>query len=80
MRGRRFDLRHFSPEDGDSMLLRNVGIYRRVYTAPKPRRTSCLLLREPPETIIKNLQPIYLPNYTIKKKELLRRKGENTRT
>jgi hypothetical protein len=30
----------FSPEDRDSMLLRNVGIYRRVYTAPKPRITS----------------------------------------
>jgi hypothetical protein len=28
--------RHFSPEDGDSMFLRNVGNYRRVYTAPKP--------------------------------------------
>jgi hypothetical protein len=27
------------PEGGDSMFLRNVGIYRRVYTAPKPRRT-----------------------------------------
>jgi hypothetical protein len=25
-------------EDGDSMFLRNVGIYRRVYTASKPRR------------------------------------------
>jgi hypothetical protein len=30
----------YSPEDGDSMFLRNVGIYRRVYTAPKPRRIS----------------------------------------
>jgi hypothetical protein len=30
----------FSPEDGDIMFLRNVAIYRRVYTAPKPRRTS----------------------------------------
>jgi hypothetical protein len=29
-----------SPEDGDSMFLRTVGIYRRVYTAPKPRRTT----------------------------------------
>jgi hypothetical protein len=28
------------PEDGDSMFLRNVGIYRRVYMAPNPRRTS----------------------------------------
>jgi hypothetical protein len=30
----------FSPEDGDSIFLRNVGIYRRVYTAPKPRRIA----------------------------------------
>jgi hypothetical protein len=29
-----------SPEDGYSMFLRNVGIYRRVYMAPKPRRTT----------------------------------------
>jgi hypothetical protein len=27
-------------EDGDSMFLRNVGIYQLVYTAPKPRRIS----------------------------------------
>jgi hypothetical protein len=26
------------PEDGDSMILQNVGIYRRVYMAPKPRK------------------------------------------
>jgi hypothetical protein len=31
---------HFSPEDGVSMFLRNVGIYRRAYTAPKPKRTT----------------------------------------
>jgi hypothetical protein len=30
----------FSLEDGDSMFIRNVGIYRRVYTAPNSRRTS----------------------------------------
>jgi hypothetical protein len=24
-------------EDGDSIFLRNVGIYLRIYTAPKPR-------------------------------------------
>jgi hypothetical protein len=29
----------FNPEDGDNKLLRNVGIYRRVYPAPKSRRT-----------------------------------------
>jgi hypothetical protein len=34
---------HFSPEDGDRMFLRNVGIYRRVHTAPKPRRTTSSL-------------------------------------
>jgi hypothetical protein len=28
------------PEDVDGIFLRNIGIYRRVYTAPKPRRTS----------------------------------------
>jgi hypothetical protein len=27
----------FSPEDGDSMFLRNGGIYLTVYTAPQPR-------------------------------------------
>jgi hypothetical protein len=27
-------------EDGDGMFLQNVGIYRRVYTVPKPRRTT----------------------------------------
>jgi hypothetical protein len=30
----------FSPEDGDSMFLRNIGIYLRVYTASQSRRTS----------------------------------------
>jgi hypothetical protein len=30
----------FSPEDGDSMFLRNAGIYLRVYTAKKLIRTS----------------------------------------
>jgi hypothetical protein len=30
----------FSPEEGDSMFLRNVVIYGRVYMAPKPRGTS----------------------------------------
>jgi hypothetical protein len=30
----------FSPEDGDSMFLRNVDICRRVHTAPKPRRIA----------------------------------------
>jgi hypothetical protein len=28
------------PEDGDSMFLRSVGIYRRVDTTPKPRTSS----------------------------------------
>jgi hypothetical protein len=40
------DAENFSPEDGDSMLLRNVGIYRRVYTAPKPRGTAPSTLRK----------------------------------
>jgi hypothetical protein len=30
----------FWAEAGESMFLRNVGIYRRVYTAQKPRTTS----------------------------------------
>jgi hypothetical protein len=30
----------FNLEDGDNMFLRNVVIYRRPYTAPKPRRTA----------------------------------------
>jgi hypothetical protein len=34
--------RHFSPEDGDSMLLRSVGFYQPVHTPPKPRRISSL--------------------------------------
>jgi hypothetical protein len=29
-----------SPEDGDSMFHQNAGIYRQVYTASQPRRTS----------------------------------------
>jgi hypothetical protein len=36
----RLHLQDFSPEDGDSMILRNVGTYLRFYTAPKPRRTT----------------------------------------
>jgi hypothetical protein len=31
---------HSPTEDGDSMFLQNVGTYLRVYTAPKPRRTT----------------------------------------
>jgi hypothetical protein len=30
----------FSPEDGDGIFIRNVEIYRRVYTAPKTRTSS----------------------------------------
>jgi hypothetical protein len=30
----------FSPEDGDSMFLQNVGIYQQVYMTPKPRTSS----------------------------------------
>jgi hypothetical protein len=36
----RFGETYFIPEDGDSICLRNVGIYLRVYTAPKHRRTT----------------------------------------
>jgi hypothetical protein len=32
----------FRAEDGDSKFLRNAGIYQRVYTAPKLRRTWSL--------------------------------------
>lgn len=38
-RYQRFEETH-SPEEGDSTFLINVGIYRRVYTAPTPRRSS----------------------------------------
>jgi hypothetical protein len=34
--------RHFSPEDGDSMFLRNVGIYLRIYTASKTQNIVIL--------------------------------------
>jgi hypothetical protein len=30
----------FSPEDGESMFLQNVGIYLQVHTAPKTRTAS----------------------------------------
>jgi hypothetical protein len=39
---------YLSPEDGDSMLLRNVGIYWQVYTASQPRRTTSITLNCPP--------------------------------
>jgi hypothetical protein len=32
--------RHQKSEDGNSIFLRNIGIYRLVYTAPRARRTS----------------------------------------
>jgi hypothetical protein len=32
----------FSPEKGDSMFLRNVGIYPRFYKAPQPIFTSVI--------------------------------------
>lgn len=31
---------NLSPEDAGSLSLRNVGMYRRVYTASKPRRVT----------------------------------------
>jgi hypothetical protein len=31
---------NFSPEDGDSTFLRNVGMYLSLYTASKPRTTA----------------------------------------
>jgi hypothetical protein len=34
----------FIPENGDSMFLRNVGIYRRVCTAPRPGTTSSVAI------------------------------------
>jgi hypothetical protein len=34
----------FSPDDGDSMFLRNVGIYLPVYSASQPRTTFFGLL------------------------------------
>jgi hypothetical protein len=35
-----FGCTYFSPEDGDSIFLRNVGIYLHVYTASQPRTLS----------------------------------------
>jgi hypothetical protein len=35
----------FSTEDGDSMFLQNAGIYRWVYTVPKPRITSLFSIK-----------------------------------
>jgi hypothetical protein len=32
--------RHLTPKDGNSMFLRNAGIYVLVYAAPKPKRTT----------------------------------------
>jgi hypothetical protein len=37
----------FSPEDGERMFLRNVGIYLWVYTAPGPRTSSSSLPWKP---------------------------------
>jgi hypothetical protein len=37
----------FRAEDGDSLLLRNVGIYLQVYMASKPTRSSSPPPREP---------------------------------
>jgi hypothetical protein len=34
----------FSPEDGDSVFLRNFGMYR-VYTVPKPTKTALSRIR-----------------------------------
>jgi hypothetical protein len=39
-KSQRLHLQDFSTEEGGSMFLRNVGIYRRVYTASKPRRPT----------------------------------------
>jgi hypothetical protein len=36
---------HFSPENGDSRLLRNAVIDLRIHTAPKPKTTPARLLR-----------------------------------
>jgi hypothetical protein len=36
---------YFSPEDGSSALLRNVGFYQPVHRVPKPRTTSSQALR-----------------------------------
>jgi hypothetical protein len=44
--------RHFSPEDGDSTFLRYVGIYQRVYTAPKHRISSSSSLPREPQILI----------------------------
>jgi hypothetical protein len=35
----------FSPEDGDSMFLRNVIFYRPVYTAPRTQKNIIIIIR-----------------------------------
>jgi hypothetical protein len=49
--------RHFSPEDGDSTLLRNVGFYQSVHTAPKPRTSSSKEIQTVPCKTHQNYSP-----------------------
>jgi hypothetical protein len=44
-----FQHRHSGPENGDSRLLRNVGIYLRVYMESQPRTISLTSLPENPQ-------------------------------
>jgi hypothetical protein len=39
-RHQRFGGTYFSPEDGGSMFLRNIGVYLQVHTALQPRRPT----------------------------------------
>jgi hypothetical protein len=55
-RCQRFGETHNLSEDGDNMFLRNVGIYLRVYTAPKPVRITTLKTAVYGNTEIKCLQ------------------------
>jgi hypothetical protein len=48
--------RHFSPDDRDDVFLRNVGIYRPVYMAPKPKRPSTIKASLPDGTGLKRTE------------------------
>jgi hypothetical protein len=37
-----YSLSHFNSKDGDSMFLRNVGVYQQVHTALQPRRPTLI--------------------------------------
>jgi hypothetical protein len=63
-----------SPEDRDSMFLRNVGIYRLVYTALIPRRSSSTVcyVRPRPNLLVILLE-ITTGNISVMRGQIFRR-------